>query len=126
MSEEGRTHRAGLGGDRLGPSVGLGAKGQLRAEESAPSVVGGGRGAGCSAWRPSLGKSICACPRQGTGAQLGVHTTSHAFPLTPWGRQDPAPGPRTPHTESLSQACSYCGRGPGPWARAGQDELATW
>ena len=47
MSEEGRAQLAGLGGDGLGPSVGLGAKGQLRAEEPAPSWVGGwGGGAG--------------------------------------------------------------------------------
>lgn len=84
MSEERRARLAGLGGDGLGPSVGLGAKGQLRAEGPAPSW--GERG--CSAWRASLGKSTCACPGQGPGAQLGVHpqpALSHVLhgPLTP-------------------------------------------
>lgn len=93
------------------PSMGLGAKGQLRAEEPAPSWVGG-----CSAWRPSLGKSTCACPGQGTGAQLGVHSTARTFPRTT----------RTPHPASLSEACPYCARGAGPWVSAEQEELATW
>lgn len=98
----------------LGPSVGLGAKGQLRAEEPAPSWVGVGVSGGA---QPGdlLSKSICACPGQGTGAQLGVHTTARTFPRAT----------RTPHPESLSEACPYCARGAGPWASAEQDELAT-
>lgn len=75
--------------------VWAGSQGQLRlGRASWVGVVGGGV---LSLETFSLGKSICACPRQGTGAQLGVHTTSHAFPLTPWGRQDPAPVHETPH-----------------------------
>ena len=78
MSGEGRGPLTGLGGDRLEPSVGLGAKGQLRAEEMAPSW-------GDLSPRPTLWKTICACPGQGPVAQVGVHTTAPTFLLTMWG-----------------------------------------
>lgn len=91
MSEEGRAHLAGLGSDRLGPSVGLGAKGQLRAEESAPSWVGGGRGVGVLSLETFSWEEHLCMPTPGDWGTVGGAHHIPRFPTYSVGLTGPGP-----------------------------------
>ena len=96
MSEEGRAHLAGLGGDRLGPSVGLGAKGQLRAEELVPSWVGGGRGAGVLSLETFSREEHLCLPMPGDWGPAGCAHHIPRFPTCSVGPTGPGPRPMDP------------------------------